>query len=151
MPTPQVPLTAPQSRLSTPDVTPLSLSLSPDLPRTAPHISLINAAAYVCACKLEGSVQFSLQLCPEDVKLCAASTESTPPPDLSSVPTDYHEFADVFSKAKATELPLHRDFDLKIDLEEGASPPLSTIYSLLPSELESLRTFIDEHISYAFI
>src|SRR5207245_2750256 len=49
------------------------------------------------------------------------------------------------------ELPPHRDFDLKIDLEEGASPPLSTIYSLSPSELESLRTFIDEHISYGFI
>ncbi|KAG6330926.1 hypothetical protein ID866_8161, partial [Astraeus odoratus] len=28
---------------------------------------------------------------------------------------------------KATELPPHHDFNLKIDLEEGASPPLSTI------------------------
>src|SRR5437588_11583173 len=100
---------------------------------------------------MEGSVQFSLQLHPEDIKLHAASAESTPPPDLSSVPTDYHEFADVFSKAKATELPLHRDFNLKIDLEEGASPPLGTIYSLSPSELDSISTFIDDHISYVFI
>src|SRR5437879_4759401 len=89
MPTPQVPLTALQSCLSTPDVTPPSLSLSPDSLQTAPHISLINAAAYVCTCKLKGSVQFSLQLHPEDIKLHAASTESAPPPDLSSIPTDY--------------------------------------------------------------
>ncbi|KAG6329096.1 hypothetical protein ID866_9993 [Astraeus odoratus] len=85
----------------------LSLSLS-DSPRTALHISLVNAAAFVRACKLEGS-------------------------------------------AKAMELPPHRDFDLKIDLEEGASPPLGTIYSLSPSELEALRTFLDKHLSYGFI
>ncbi|KAG6325693.1 hypothetical protein ID866_13396 [Astraeus odoratus] len=36
-----------------------SLSLSNSL-RTAPHISLINAATFVCTCKLKGSVQFSL-------------------------------------------------------------------------------------------
>src|SRR5437899_8550996 len=105
MPTSHVPPTALQSRLSTPDTTPPSLSLSPDSLQTAPHISLINAAAYARTCKLEGSVQFSLQLRPEDVKLRAASTESTPPPDLSSIPTDYHKFPDVFSKVKAMELP----------------------------------------------
>ncbi|KIN93080.1 hypothetical protein M404DRAFT_36417 [Pisolithus tinctorius Marx 270] len=35
-------------------------------PLKAPLVSLINAAAFVCACKLEGSVQFQLQLCPSD-------------------------------------------------------------------------------------
>ncbi|KAG6326714.1 hypothetical protein ID866_12375, partial [Astraeus odoratus] len=43
----------------------LSLSLS-DSPQTAPHISLVNAATFVHMCKLKGSMQFSLQLCPED-------------------------------------------------------------------------------------
>ena len=43
------------------------LSPSPtDLPKApglwAPPIALINAAAYICACKLEGSIQFSIQL-----------------------------------------------------------------------------------------
>ncbi|KAG6326672.1 hypothetical protein ID866_12417, partial [Astraeus odoratus] len=56
----------------------LSLSLS-DSPQTTPHISLVNAATFMCACKLEGSVQFSLQLCPEDAKLHAVSTEPAPP------------------------------------------------------------------------
>ncbi|KAG6326730.1 hypothetical protein ID866_12359, partial [Astraeus odoratus] len=56
-----------------------SPSLSPsDSPQTALHISLINAAAFMHVCKLEGSVQFSLQLCPEYAKLHAASTEPAP-------------------------------------------------------------------------
>ncbi|KAG6328823.1 hypothetical protein ID866_10266, partial [Astraeus odoratus] len=131
----------------------LSPSLSPlsNLLQTTLHISLVNAATFVHACKLEGSVQFSLQLCPEEAKLHAASMEPTPPPDLSSVPPEYHDFADVFSKAKAMELPSHHNFDLKIDLEEGASPPLGTIYSLSPSKLEVLCTFLDEHLFYSFI
>ncbi|KIK79921.1 hypothetical protein PAXRUDRAFT_16067 [Paxillus rubicundulus Ve08.2h10] len=42
-------------------------------------------------------------------------------------------------------------FNLKIDLEEGASPPLGTIYPMSPTELESLWEFINEHLSYSFI
>ena len=32
--------------------------------------------------------------------------------------------ADVFNKAKADTLALHRPYDLKIDLEEGLAPPI---------------------------
>ncbi|KIN98512.1 hypothetical protein M404DRAFT_31200 [Pisolithus tinctorius Marx 270] len=35
-------------------------------PLKAPLVSLINAAAFMCACRLEGSVQFQLQLHPLD-------------------------------------------------------------------------------------
>ena len=124
---------------------------APDCPPLmAPHISLINAAAYVRACKLEGSLQFQLQLCPEDSVKSRSSTTSSPP-DLSSVPEDYHNFADIFSKANASTLPPHRDYDLKIELEEGTTPPLGTIYSLSPVELTALWTFIDENLSTGFI
>ena len=50
--------------------------------------------------------------------------------DLSNVPEDYHDFADVFSKKKADTLAPHRPYDLKIQLEEGASPPIGPIYSI---------------------
>ncbi|KAG6329596.1 hypothetical protein ID866_9493 [Astraeus odoratus] len=65
-----------------------SLSPSPpsNSPQTVPHISLANAAAFMHACKLKGSVQFSLQLCPAEAKLHATSTEPASPPDLFSVP-----------------------------------------------------------------
>ena len=48
-------------------------------------------------------------------------------------------------------LALHCEHNLKIELEEGASPPLGTPYSLSPSELESLQTFLDEHLAMGFI
>ena len=71
--------------------------------------------------------------------------------DLSSVPLEYHDYADVFSKSKADTLPPHRPYDLKINLEEGTSPPLGPIYSLSPAELAALREFIDGHLKSGFI
>ena len=73
--------------------------------------------------------------------------------DLSSIPSEYHDYADVFSKSKANTLPPHRPYDLKINLEEGTSLPLGLIYSLSPAELELaiLRIFIDEHLKSRFI
>ncbi|KAG6326078.1 hypothetical protein ID866_13011 [Astraeus odoratus] len=121
-------------------------------PLKAPLISLINTAAYMHACKLEGSVQFSLQLCPPPSDLAKAwATTTLDSPDLSNVPKEYHDFADVFSKAKASTLPPHCEHDLKIELEEGATLPLETLYLLSPVELEALWVFIDENLSTGFI
>ena len=97
--------------LSAQRLNPSSISPSPtDLPKAsglrAPQIALINPIAYACACKLEGSMQFSLQLSPmASSSLRAASLAANP--DLLAVPEDYHEFADVFSKAKASVLVPH--------------------------------------------
>ncbi|KIN98973.1 hypothetical protein M404DRAFT_30935 [Pisolithus tinctorius Marx 270] len=69
-------------------------------------IAFINAAAYVWACKLKGSSQFSLQLHP----LALTSLQSSKVEDalnLSGVPLEYHEYANMFSKSKATTLALH--------------------------------------------
>ena len=54
------------------------------------------------------------------------------------VPEHYHDFADIFSKVSADTLAPHRSYDLKINLEDGTSPPLGPIYSLSVSELQSL-------------
>ena len=90
---------------------------------------------------------FQLPLSP-DGTLGQAAQEV--PPDLSSVPEDYHECADVFSKGKADMLLLNCSYNLKINLEEG-TPPLSCMYSLSQSELETLQAFIKEHINIGFI
>jgi len=63
------------------------------------------------------------------------------------VPLDYHEFVDVFDKGKASQLPPHRLYNLKINLEKGSAPPPGTIYLLSPVELEALRKFLDENIA----
>ena len=62
LPVPQ--LTTPPDMPGTSDP---GLEPSVDTPvHVPPYISLINAAAFLCACKLEGSVQFQLQLFPSD-------------------------------------------------------------------------------------
>ncbi|KIO05890.1 hypothetical protein M404DRAFT_25160 [Pisolithus tinctorius Marx 270] len=114
-----------------------------------PHVSLINAAAFVHACKLEGSVQFQLQLCPSDSAQAQLALASHPLA-LPNVLEEYHDFADV-GKAKASALLPHWEYDLKIELEEGTTLLLSTIYLLSPVELQALWTFIDENLTTGFI
>ena len=45
----------------------------------------------------------------------------------------------------------HQLYDLRIELEEGTTPPFGPIYSLSPYELRTLHEFIDEHLAYGFI
>jgi len=104
----------------------------------------------VHVCKLEGSTKYQLQLHPSDSAKAHSSSTSTLL-DLDIVPPEYHDYADVFSNVKASELPPHRNYDLKIDLEEGTSPPLGTLYSLSLVKLSALWTFIDENFDTGFI
>jgi len=81
----------------------------------------------------------------------ANSAKLTETSDLSNVPSEYHKFADVFSKTKAEVLPPHCPYDLKINLEESAQPPVGPIYSLSASEQEALKEFIEENLNMGFI
>ena len=121
-----------------------------DAPKSVPQVSIVNAAAFARACRLPGSESFTLNLSATSVLGRATSVSGTPP-DLSGVPPEYHEFADVFSKTKADILPEHRPYDLKITLEEGATPPLGPIYSLSKIELDTLRDYIEENLRSGFI
>jgi len=73
------------------------------------------------------------------------------PVNLSQLPEEYHDFADVFSKTKAGKLAEHRPYDLKITLDEGSTPPFSPIYSLSQEELAALHKFIDKNLATGFI
>ena len=149
-------ISAPQSSSQQPpDLPPPADPTPPDPPPSfsqckALPITIISAPAFALACCLQGPVQFSLQLRPAESDLRSTSTTSDDS-YLSGIPPDYHNFANVFSKAKADILAPHREHDLKIDLEKGTSPPIGTTYSLSPSELESLQTFLDEHLAMGFI
>ncbi|KIM52827.1 hypothetical protein SCLCIDRAFT_32342 [Scleroderma citrinum Foug A] len=102
-------------------------ALRPDTPLVSPPTNLPMAP--------EGSVQFSLQLQPSASSSLQAALANDNP-DLSAVPEEYHDFANIFSKAKASALTPHWEYDLKIKLEEGASPPPRRLYSLSPSSLK---------------
>src|SRR6202041_273549 len=108
-------------------------------------IALVNAVAYQRACQLPGSQSFSITLSNGETSARSASASAEKPIDLTGIPEEYHDFADVFSKVKANKLPPHRPHNLKINIEEGSTPPLSPIYSLSKTELEWLREFLDEN------
>ena len=128
---------------------------SPDSPpdpasdlSSPPSISLIGAATFTRAVRLPGSQTFRLCL-----RTVSPDTSSVPeePPDLFNVPPEYHDFADIFSDAKAKTLAPHRLYDLKIELEEDKPILPGPIYLLSPAELQALRKFIDENLNAGFI
>src|SRR3984957_294083 len=114
-------------------------------------IALVNAVAYQRACQLPGSQSFSITLSNGETSARSASASAEKPIDLTGVPEEYHDFADVFSKVNANKLPPHRPYILKINIEEGSTSPLGPIYSLSKTELEALREFLDENIANGFI
>ena len=114
-----------------------------------PNITIIGAAAFLHASKLPGSHNFKLCLCSSDIQANSAKLVETP--DLSNVPSEYHKFANIFSKTKAEVLPPHHPYDLKINLEEDAQPLVGPIYSLSAFEQKALKKFIEENLNMGFI
>ena len=93
-----------------------------------PQIAFLDTVAFARACKEEGTESFQIHI--SNPNSGWSTQKSDTPVDLSSVPLEYHDYTDVFSKSKADTLPPHRPYDLNINLEEGTSPPLGLIYSL---------------------
>jgi hypothetical protein len=135
---PSTPISMLSARAATlPQQTPI-VSDDPLLkPVNAPHISLIGVVPFMRACKLPGAQCYRIHLSDPSIsgKAMALSDDV---PDLSRVPEEYRDYADVFNKEKAYTLAPHRPYDLKIDLEEGTSPPVVPMYPLSPIELETL-------------
>ena len=111
-------------------------------PLVAPKVSFINAAAFARLSKMDDNQVYQLFLCDK-------TAPNDAPLNMTGVLPDYHKFTDVFSKTRASAPAL--PYDLKMELEEGTSPPFGLIYSLSQSELKSLREFLDEHLAMDFI
>jgi hypothetical protein len=71
-----------------------------------------------------------------------------PLPD--SIPSEYSDFADVFSKKKGTRLPVHRSYDHEIVIE-GKPPGVGPIYKMSEVELAALKDFVDDFQSRGLI
>ncbi len=140
-----IPSPAPAGFPQVPSVEP---SVAPPADDSPPSISFIGAAAFARALRAEGSTMYRLTLATVNGR--SASVDESPP-DLSRLPPEYHDFADVFSASESEKLAPHRPYDLKIDLENGAVPPPGPIYSLSQLELKALREFLDKNINNGFI
>lgn len=69
-----------------------------------------------------------------------------------TVPTEYSDYADVFSEKLAAVLPEHTKINSHaIDLKKGKQPPYGPIYSPGPVELETLKTYIETNLANSFI
>ena len=120
-------------------------SVPPDTP--PPSFSFINATAFTRACKLPSSHSFALSH--QDVFGQSSASKTTL--DISAIPEQYRDYADIFSKARADTLAPHRSYNLKIEHEDGVQPPPGHMYSLSPLELKTLQDFLDEHLALGFI
>lgn len=72
-------------------------------------------------------------------------------PDLSSVPSVYHDLGEVFSKSRALSLPPHRPYDCAIDLLPGAPLPSSRLYNLSRPEQEAMEHYIRDSLAAGII
>jgi len=113
------------------------------------NIAIIGAAAFLYASKLPGSHNFELCLCSLDIQTNSAKLAEAS--NLFNISSKYYKFTDVFSKTKAEVFTPHHSYNLKINLEEGTQPLIGPIYSLLASEQEALKKFIEENLNMGFI
>ena len=69
-----------------------------------------------------------------------------------TVPAEYSDFADVFSKESVEILPEDTGInEHAIKLEDEKQPPYGPIYSLGPVELKTLKTYIKTNLANSFI
>lgn len=128
--------------------------LTPDNP-DATDIRIIGAAPFANLLR-DGEEAFELRISPysepEHLNGEGSAAEMTENQVLNKyVPAEYHDFADVFSKGEAKELPPHRPYDQKIELEPGQSPPWGRIYNMSETELNALREYVLEMLGKGFI
>ncbi|KAK3560394.1 hypothetical protein QTP86_008482 [Hemibagrus guttatus] len=68
-----------------------------------------------------------------------------------TIPSCYQDLQEVFSKAKATQLPPHRPWDCAINLLPNAMFPKSKVYPLSHPETQAMEDYIEEALSSGFI
>ena len=68
-----------------------------------------------------------------------------------AVPTELHEYLDVFSDENASRFPKSTPWDHKIELKEGFQPKSFKIYPMTPEEDAMTKEFIDDNLEKGFI
>jgi len=107
-------------------------------PQEKPVVSLISVVAYICACRTRELLVFQLTIRDLGTLHSHLTRVGKTKTDMSLVPDDYLEFADVSNKQQAKQLPPHCSHDLTIHIKDSSIPPLGPIYLLLPTELDTL-------------
>lgn len=114
---------------------------------------MINAAAFNMACKYSedrGTIWIRDPLvaaAAQSRSAKIAEEHQKPKQDVRDiVPEEFHDYLDVFEKKAADKLPPRRPYDVTIDLLPGQSPPFKHIYGLSPTELDTLKVYLEENL-----
>ena len=83
--------------------------------------------------------------------MCAAVADSKEGEGSPEVPSELMEFADIFSNEKAGALPMFKEGDHAIDLEDGKEPPYGPLYNLSQTELAELRRYLEDSLQKGWI
>lgn len=78
-------------------------------------------------------------------------TKPEPSMDLSTIPLEYHDLGQVFCKAGATSLPVHRPYECTIELLPCTTQPRGHLFSLSRSETESTKKYIQQSLAGGII
>ena len=90
-----------------------------------------------------------LAIHPSRAPMLAALQQDKAP---TEIPSEYIDYADVFSPDLAMELPENTGInEHAIELVESKQPPYGPIYSLGPVELETLKAYIETLLKTRFI
>ena len=75
----------------------------------------------------------------------AIATEKVKP--KVSLPSEYADFAQVFSKEATNHVPPFRPYDHEINLDESFVPKIDKIYLLSPDEKKATEDFLEENLA----
>ena len=84
-----------------------------------------------------------------DIKKALAPKSTTDP--AKKLPTEYHDFLDVFSQADSNILPLHHPYDYKISLIYEKTLPWGLLYSISQDELKVLKKYLKGNLGKGII
>ncbi len=69
----------------------------------------------------------------------------------AKLPSEYHDFLDVFDRAQSDKLPPHRSYDHKIELISDSTPPRCRAYRMFSAKLLKVKEYLNENLSKGFI
>lgn len=70
---------------------------------------------------------------------------------MSSIPPEYHNLHEVFSKTSSNKLLEHGPSDMHIEFKEGLKPKNTGVRPMSPLELEELRRYLKENLDEGWI
>lgn len=68
-----------------------------------------------------------------------------------TIPKEYHDYLEVFSKEAADRFPMSRPWDHKIELKEEFVPKSFKVYNLTLEEDKATKDFITENLEKDYI